>query len=97
MALPKKTKDPAERLDYTFVFDGWMAEGDYLISAEVSFSEETGEGDIVIDEVVSFTKTSATAWISGGTTGVKYTVTCLGETNDGRIVERSFILEIKEL
>lgn len=84
-------KDPDATLDYPFDWEEWLA----LVSDSIASQEiivETGitcdsseiSGDIVI------------AWISGGTAGTTYRVTCRIVTDGGRTDDRSIFIKVKE-
>jgi hypothetical protein len=83
-------KDPAEVLDYPF---GWadylLASGDTITSASFAAS------GVTVDSSTN-TTTEAVAVVSGGLVGTTGSVTCTINTAQGRIVQRSIFLKIKE-
>lgn len=84
------TKDPDETLDYSF---DW---GDYL--APISDVIDSASFEVVgltLDSQ-SNTTTTTTAIVSGGVVGVTGVLTSTIKTSQGRIVQRSIYLKIKE-
>lgn len=77
-------KDPAAILDYKWNWASWLAEGEVIESITVSRDSL----DITIDSS-SFTDTTVTVWLSGGTVGDEYIVSVLVNTNQDRTDERS--------
>jgi len=82
-------KDPDATLDWIFDWNDWLGATEVIDSVE--FEVDPG---ISIDEVKGFTYTqkTATVWLTGGTEGQVYRVTCRVTTNEGRIDDRSFTL-----
>lgn len=82
-------KDPSENLDYTIDWSAALVANDTIVSSEwfiptgLNASQQTHD----------ITKTII--WLSGGTVGEKYTVGNRITTTDGRIMERSVLLKIK--
>ena len=85
-------KDPNAVLDYGFnwLALGWLATGETISSHVVtveagltkdSYSESAG--------IVTF-------WLSGGTAGVQYLVSCLITTSLGRTDERSRMIMVED-
>lgn len=85
------------------------AESDYLadgetISTTFTVTAETGinlhDGSTEYDGVTKAaparanTNTRIVFWLSGGTVGGRYTITCKATTSDGRIVERVMIIDV---
>ncbi len=92
-------KDPAEVLDYKFDFrssTNGTGSGDYLASGEtISSHTVTAETGITKDsDSATDTNTSVTVWLSGGTTGNEYDITCNIVTSAGRTVERTMVIEV---
>lgn len=87
-------KDPDAKLPYTVDWSAWLtAEGDTAASAVW----------IVPDGLVqesspapSLASGKATVWLSGGTAGQNYVVTCRLTTTGGRIDDRSFRVPIRD-
>lgn len=90
----KFTKQPSENLDYDFDFTKWMPVGDNLPAtlgnSVVTISPSSG--------IVLGTKLHngniVKQFISGGTSGTDYLVTCVITTSDGRIKEAEFTLRV---
>lgn len=82
-------KDPNAVLDYTFDWSAWLGT-DTIASKTVTVP--TG---ITLDSS-SFTTTAVTAWLSGGTAGTTYTVSCKIVTAGSRTDERSIEVQVKE-
>ena len=85
-------KDPGSVLDYEIDWSSWLADGETIVSSEWSVEDDSA----AIDSS-THTDTAATAWVSGGTVGVRLTVTNRITTTLGRIDERSIVLKIKDL
>lgn len=93
-------KDPAGVLDYVFDFapltngrgdTDWLASGDTISSKTV-----TAETGLTVDSSsITDSGTSVTAWLSGGTAGSVYRVTCQIVTAGGRTDERSIAIKIR--
>jgi hypothetical protein len=79
-------KDPDATLDWIFDWNLWLGATETIASAE--FIVDPG---ITIEDSTNTTKT-ATVWLSGGTEGQVYRITCRVTTNEGRIDDRSFTL-----
>lgn len=81
-------KDPGDRLDYQVDFEAWL-DGDTISS--VSWT--------VPDSITNFNTsndtTTATIWLTGGTHGQDYTITCQVTTVGGRIKQQSFVVKVR--
>lgn len=96
-------KDPSAVLDY--VFD-WApltngragATSDWLASGEtISSKTVTAESGITVDSSsITDSSTSVTVWLSSGTAGSNYLVTCRIVTSGGRTDERSIRLLVRQ-
>lgn len=84
-------KDPAATLDYTFDWSDYLA----LIADTIASVTFTVAGGVALT-TQSNTTTAATAWISGGVTGVPASVACRITTSSGRTDERTIYLKIKD-
>lgn len=82
-------KDPDAVLDYTVDWSRWL-DGDTI--TELTVTAEDGI-DVDSDE---HDDTTATAWVSGGTVGVTYSVTFRIDTALGRTDERTIALTVRE-
>ena len=83
-------KDPDAVLDYSFVWTAWLSDGETISDSEVTV--ETGltkNSDTDNDNTV-------TVWLSGGTAGEDYNVTCHIVTSEGREDDRTMIIKCRE-
>jgi len=85
------TKDPDSVLDYTFDWEAWLA----LISDTIASEEVVVETGITCDSSTISVDT-VIVWISGGTAGETYRVTCRIVTTGGRTDDRSIFIKVKE-
>ena len=78
-------KDPSAVLDYKFDWSSWLASGETISSHTI-----TPESGITVDSSsITDTSTSVTVWLSGGSAGIKYDVTCQIVTSASRTDERT--------
>lgn len=89
-------KDPAAVLDYTFVWDAYLAP----IADTIQSVQFLLDPPLVLERQ-AFDLTRATAWISGGAVPVSpapnsFRVTCRITTTGGRVDDRSIFLKIVE-
>jgi hypothetical protein len=83
-------KDPNAELDWQFNWSDWLAIGETISSASFAVDDgltvnSTGHDD-----------TLATIWVSGGTAGKVYRVTCHIVTSDSRTDDRSINIRVME-
>lgn len=83
MAVATFTKDPAAVLDYQLDWSAWLVADTIATSAWAV----AGSG-IVVDSDTNDT-TTATVWLSGGTSGKEYTATNTIVTAAGRTESRT--------
>ena len=83
-------KDPDAVLDYQFNWASWLPSGDTI--ASVTVTADTG---LVVDSSTS-TSDTVTAWLSGGTAGVNYRVTCRIVTSGGRLDDRTATIKVRQ-
>jgi hypothetical protein len=84
------TKDPQARLDYPFSWADWLEAGDAITTATVTVPAGiTLDGTTIVGSTV-------VAWLTGGTAGDTYEVTCHIETTDGRIDERTRTIRVRQ-
>lgn len=83
------TKDPRAVLDYQFDWSAWLG-ADTITAHAVTVTA----GLTVTSTTAS--ATAVTVWLSGGTVGAEYTVTCHIQTAGGREDDRSIVLAIWE-
>lgn len=83
-------KDPDAVLDYSWDWSGWLAAGETIstssvtVPAGITKDSEVGDGD------------SVTVWLSGGTGGTIYSVTCRITTTDSRTEDRTILISVGE-
>ena len=93
-ALRWPDKDPADVLDYGLDWSEQLA----LVSPADTISSATWTVPAGLTAGAQFVVGGvATTWLSGGTAGTDYTVTCRIVTAGGRTLERSVKLLVKEL
>jgi hypothetical protein len=85
------TKDPQAVLDYTINWSDWL-DGD-----TISTSTWTAESGITVEAspAPSFTTTTTTIWLSGGTLGTVYRITNHVVTAATREDDRTFTVKIE--
>lgn len=81
-------KDPNATLDFSVDWSRWLQTNE-TISA-VTWTVATG----ITNTLTSNTNTAATIWLSGGTAGVTYSITCKITTNQTRIDQRTFSVAV---
>jgi hypothetical protein len=84
------SKDPNAVLDWAFDWSRWLAEGETISSAVIEVE------DGLTKDSQSNTADTATVWLSGGTLGVTYDVTCRITTNQGRTDERTIGIRVTD-
>lgn len=82
-----ETQTPDEILDYTINWGAFGLGTDTIVSSTWAVSPS----DLVTSSP-SFTTTSTTIWLSGGTAGIFYAVTNTVNTAGGREMQYSFVL-----
>ena len=83
-------KDPDAVLDYQWQWASWLATGDAIDTATV-----TADTGLVVDSSTA-TSDTVTAWLSGGTAGENYRVTCRITTDGGRIDDRTATIKVRQ-
>lgn len=96
-AIPRSPKAPGGPLDYYFDFADpkrgpWLAAGEALASASWSITQ--GDGALSINSQ-GYNATQAYVWLSGGTLGASYLVSCTFTTTQGRGDTRSFWVDVQ--
>lgn len=85
--VPTIPKAPAALLDYPFDWSnaglGWLATGETVVSNTVTV--DAG----LTNPIVTASTTAVTVWLSGGTIGRSYLVSCTITTSAGRTDTRS--------
>lgn len=82
-------KDPDAVLDYVWDWTAWLAEDEVITS--VTWIVEDG----ITQDSVTKTDTTATVWLSGGTLGGFYDITCRITTDQGRTDDRTRKIHVK--
>ena len=88
--MESNKKAPGVKMDYGFEWDDWLEDGDTIIASEGTV--ETGLTKVSD----SFTVTTTTIWIEGGTLGVDYTLMNQITTAQDRDPKRSIIIYVRE-
>jgi hypothetical protein len=84
------TKDSSAVLDYQWDWSAWLAAGETIASAVITVP--TG----IVKDSQTATTTAVTAWLSGGTVGTRYALTCHIVTNQGRQDDRTIKVNVQE-
>ena len=92
-------KDPSAVLDYKFDWkalangngsSNWLGSTETIATHVVTVdSGITKDSDAITD-----TNTSVTVWLSGGTAGQSYKITCRIVTSKGRTDERTIVIKV---
>ena len=82
-------KDPSAVLDYVWDWTAWL-EGDVISSHTVT------PADGITVNSSSSTGAAVTVWVSGGTAGQRYLVTCRIVTTGGRTDERTILFVVTQ-
>jgi hypothetical protein len=85
----RHTKDPSAILDYQFDWSAW------LVADTITAHTVTAEDGLTVDSTTAST-TAVTAWVSGGTVGETYELTCHITTADGRQDDRTLHIAVRE-
>lgn len=85
-------KDPGATLDFYIEWASWLSTGDAVSDAD--WTADTGITIGSGEYAPSVSGTKATVWLSGGTAGTKYRVTCRLTTTAGRIDDRSITINV---
>ena len=94
-------KDPDAVLDYKWDWkaltngtglDDWLGEGETISS----FNVIAPAGITLDSSTLTDSNTSVVAWLSGGSLGRTYTITCQVVTTDDREDDRSIFITVKE-
>ena len=82
-------KDPSAELDYTMDWGQWMPPNDRIVNVTWTISPSG-----LTNSSNTFSTTQTTIWLTGGTDGTTYDVTCEITTLEGRIDDRTFRVEV---
>lgn len=89
MALNWPPKSPGETLDYTINW-GLPLAGDTITGSSWTISDSS-----LVDNHDSFTSTSATIWLEGGTNNANYSLTNTITTAGGRTFDQIVLLSVR--
>ena len=108
MSYPSKPKDPQAVVDFVFDWydldpdhypDGiaapYLESGETITGSAVTWTVAGDDDELIIDSHEE-TDTQTKVWLSGGTAGCRYLVTCHIETGNGRTDERSFYVVVRQ-
>ena len=84
-------KDPNDTEEYAFDFRKYLATGETISSAVWTVPA----GLTKVSETVAGSE--ARVKVSGGTLGEDYEITCLMTTSQGRIIDRTGVVEVRAL
>lgn len=97
MILATYEKQPAEYKDYDIDYSQWLTPADDTISlVTATVTSETQATPTLAVNLIQNTVYVSKLWVAGGTVGVKYKITVLMTTLDGRIDESELIFNIKD-
>ena len=96
--------DPDAVLDYHFVWGNWLEDGETITSHTITVSSSSLVVDsseivatqIAVGGVTYDPSTVVKVWLSGGTAGRRYSVTCHIVTTDNRQDDRSITISCEE-
>ena len=84
-------KDKDATLDYGFDWTGWLSSGEIIVAYTITLSAST-----LTKVTDSATSGSVIVWLSGGTSGSRYGVSCKITTDQNRIDERTIKIDVRE-
>lgn len=87
------TADPTAVLDYAITWASWLQTGETITASTWAVPA----GITQTTPAPSFTATTTTIWLTGGTIGATYRLTNHVTTSGGRQDERSFDVTIADL
>ena len=91
MAQNVFNKDPNATLDYGFDWSQWLDVGEIITSYTI-----TTACGLTSASSISTVSGSVITWLTGGTTGERYSVACLIVTSASRIDERTMKIDVKK-
>ena len=90
-------KSPADVLDYSIDWTDWLPSQDNIATTNFTISTVTGDASPLTLDSTSAGEQISTAYISGGTLGKLYTVTCTITTSANNLtVARQFRILVEE-
>jgi len=87
-------KDPSSSVDYSIDWRAWLADTEAIMSTTWSI-DPSGVSAPVLG-AVSEADTTRSIFVSGGTLGQRYRLTCRIQTDASRTVDRSLTIRIAE-
>jgi hypothetical protein len=81
-------KDPESVLDWRFDWTEWLADGEAIEDSVMTVSAG------IVLESSSYSPTSTTAWLSGGSVGSTYSLANRVTTSAGRTDERTVTIRV---
>lgn len=96
MALVWDFKDSNEVLDYYVDWASRMTENDEIASSDWEFAEDPDEALDIDSNSFNVSTHKTLVWLSGGTAGQSYELTNRITTTDGRTMDQTVKLKIKE-
>jgi hypothetical protein len=90
--MDKFAQQSGERLDYDIDLRESLTDGDSIAGAAVVGEPGIDLGATIINSPAGVVK----QWVSGGTDGAQYKLTCTVTTALGRVIEADFIIKIKD-
>lgn len=93
MILGTFIKQPADTKDYDIDYSEWLTFNDNVQEAVILIE---GSDSTLVKDSVFINDPVVKIWLSGGTAGVTYKVTCTMTSADGRIQQDEFKMKIKE-
>lgn len=85
-------KDPSEVLDYSIRWSKLLSSGETISTATWTVPS----GLTNVSSVIDSTHKDTTIWLSGGTSGQYYSISCQITTSASRTFERTATLGVKE-
>lgn len=82
-------KDPNATLDYRWDYSSWLEPNDTIVAHEVVVAGTVALGANSHDD------TTVTVWLSGGTEGERARVTVRVTTADGRVDDRTSVVDVR--
>lgn len=89
MSYPSFLKDPDATLDYGLDWSGWLQDSETISTAV--WTVPTG----ITKSSQQESSTETVIWLSGGTAGTNYNLSCKITTSSGRIDERTMTIIVR--
>ncbi len=87
-------KDPSSSVDYSIDWSAWLSDTEAIASTTWSIDPSGASAPSLGAE--NAVDTVRSIFVSGGTLGQRYRLTCRIQTDGGRTVERSLTIRIAE-